>query len=125
MKGRLHGHTVALSDAAITVLKSMPGGVKTQGPVFPVLCGRKSEDLKPLSRHGMRDLMVAMGYEGLASPHTLRHTFRTWAAAQARFNPAVCEAVLAHIEGKKMELTYNLTHQHENYLEHRFEVMEA
>jgi integrase len=127
MKGRHAGHTVALSDAAINVLKSMPGGVKKQGLVFPVQRGRKGDlhEIQGLSRYAMRDLMVRMGYNGLASPHTLRHSFRTWAAAQQRFNPAVCEAVLAHIEGTKMELTYNLTHQHENYLEHRFEVMEA
>ena len=125
MKGGMFAHTVALSSAAIELLQSMPGGVKKKGYIFPNVKGPRHSRGSPLGERAMYDLMMCMGFKDEASPHGMRKSFGTWAAAELRFHPAVVEAVLAHIEGTRLENTYRDVELHRNYLERRFEVMEA
>jgi len=91
-KTRSEPHQVVLTPPMLAILaKVMPRKLDNNSLVFP---GRAAG--KPLGEAVMRHLMVEMGYRGLASPHGLRRSFKTWASEQTRFNRLEVELALAH-----------------------------
>jgi integrase len=69
--------------------------------VFP---GRKPG--RPLGQHVMKTLMRAMGYNGVATAHGFRSTFKDWATEQTDFRTEAIELALAHAVGNKVEEAY-------------------
>jgi integrase len=91
-KTRSEPHQVVLTPPMLTILaKVMPRKLDDNSLVFP---GRAAG--KPIGDAVMRHLMNEMGYRGLASPHGLRRSFKTWASEQTRFNRLEVELALAH-----------------------------
>jgi integrase len=104
-------HRVPLSEAAIEILKRLPGG---DGPVFP---GRRAGSFLPslamrtlLHRTGRRDLTV----------HGFRSCFKDW-ASETGWAADVSEASLAHTIGNKTVAAY----QRGDLLERRRSLLEA
>jgi integrase len=95
-------HVVPLSDAAMTVLAQMQ---RHRDPatdyVFP---GAKRGTV--LSDATLRYLIAAMGYQGIATTHGMRSTFKTWAEEVGSFDTLVVEAALAHAK-KGMAAPYH------------------
>jgi integrase len=91
-------HTVPLTDTAIAILKKMQTA-QTSAYIFPGPSGDK-----PLSTGGMERVLDRMGVK--VTVHGFRSTFRTWAAEQTTFPPAVCEMALAHDLRTDVEASY-------------------
>jgi integrase len=90
-------HRVPLSDAAMTVLQSLP---RQEGGdlVFP---GTKGQPLSDMSLTAVvRRLKVD------AVPHGMRSSFRDWTAEHTHFPNEVAEMALAHVVGDKVEAAY-------------------
>lgn len=97
-------HRVALSSAAIDILKKLDGerDKYTGKPEF-VFGGRKKG--KPLSNMAMLALLRRMNRRDI-TVHGFRSTFRDWAAEQTNFPREVAEAALAHAVEDKVEAAY-------------------
>jgi integrase len=89
-------HRVALSSAAIELLKRLP---QTREYVFPG--GRQAH----LSHAAMPALLARMGRSSI-TPHGFRSSFATWAREQTLFQREVIEAALAHNVGDATERAY-------------------
>jgi len=105
-------HRVALSNAAVDLLKSLPQEGKY---VFP---GPRSG--KSLSNMAMLMLLRGLRNDG-STVHGFRSSFRDWAAEQTDVPREVVEACLAHAIGDEAELAYKRT----DFLEKRRALMEA
>lgn len=90
-------HRVALNDAAVELLKSLP---RAGEYVFP-----GANRGEPLSNMAMLMLLRRMKIEG-ATVHGFRSSFSDWAAEQTGFPREVREAALAHANGDKTEAAY-------------------
>lgn len=105
-------HVVPLSKAAVTMLDILPG----TGLLFP-----NEETGEPLSENAMRELLIRMGYEGRASAHGFRSTFKDWASEETDYDNIVSEMALAHKIKDKTEAAY----RRGKLLEKRRRLMEA
>lgn len=114
-------HFVALSPAAVALLKAQPR-IEGEALVFP---GRKVG--KPLSDMALSVLMKRMGVMGIdgdgnvkpAVPHGLRTTFRVWVSECTEYKESLADAALSHAKGDPVESAYNRT----DYLEQRRPMM--
>lgn len=91
-------HRVALSSAAIAVLKEMAG----KDPVF-VFPGARAKH--SISNMAMLKLLARMKRSDL-TVHGFRSSFRDWAAERTNFPREVAEMALAHAIGDKVEAAY-------------------
>jgi integrase len=95
-------HRVALNEPALAVLREVAQRKRGEDDfVFP---GRKPG--RPLSQHVMKTLMRYMGYNGIATAHGFRSTFKDWATEQTDFSTETIELALAHAVGNKVEAAY-------------------
>jgi integrase len=105
-------HRVALSNTAVTLLKTLP---RTSAYVFP----------GPRSGQGLSNMAMLMLLRGLRDDkptvHGFRSSFRDWAAEQTDVPREVVEACLAHAVGDGAELAYKRT----DFLEKRRALMET
>jgi integrase len=103
-------HRVALSDAALDLLRGLP----RKGPlVFP---GKTLSRL--LSIAAMRECLKGLRPDG-STVHGFRSSFATWAAEQTSHPSEVVEASLSHATGDAVELAYKRT----DYLAKRMALM--
>jgi integrase len=91
-------HRVALSTAAIAVLKRM-AEVRNGDQIFP------GDRRDRLSNMAMEMLLRRMAREDI-TVHGFRSTFRDWAAERTDFPREVAEMALAHAVGNKVEAAY-------------------
>jgi len=89
-------HRVILNEPALAILREV-AWLKSSDDDF-VFPGRKPG--QPLSQHVMKTLMRAMGYNGLATAHGFRSTFKDWATEMTDFRTEAIELALAHAVGK-------------------------
>lgn len=95
-------HSVALSDAAVKLLRALPRGGSDF--VFPGI--KKRSHINPESARKL--LQVDMKRVD-ATTHGFRSSFRDWAAEQTSFPPEVVEMALAHALKDKTEAAYKRT----------------
>jgi integrase len=89
---------VALPDLAVELLS----GIKPiSNYIFP---GRKRG--KPLSNGAMLSLLKRMGFNGIATVHGFRSTFRDYIGEATQLDPIVAEHCLAHQVGNATERAY-------------------
>src|SRR5262249_52443478 len=93
-------HRVPLSDAALSLLRSMRQHRREDDFVFP---GPKVG--RALSNMALLSVLGRLGCDEL-TVHGFRSTFRTWAAEATDFPHEVAEAALAHVVGNKVEAAY-------------------
>lgn len=98
-------HRVPLSDAALTILWSLPR-IAGNPYVFP-----GARHGRPVSTMAMLQQMRGMGYgvggdRGNAVPHGFRSAFRDWSGEVSSFPRDVCEMALAHVIENKVEAAY-------------------
>ncbi len=107
-------HRVALSGAAISLLKALPR-FKGNDLVFPAARGGALSDMTlSATMKRIHDADVANGKQGFvdrvsrrpAVPHGLRSTFRDWAAERTSYPSEMAEIALAHTIGNKVEAAY-------------------
>jgi integrase len=97
-RGEMEHFRVALSDAAIDVLRGLGQG-EDDDLVFPAPKGG------PLSDMSLSAVMRRMKVD--ATPHgTARSTFKDWAAERTSYDNMLSEAALAHVNGCKVEQSY-------------------
>ena len=87
-------HRVALSDAALSILASIPRSGKTATRPFPI---GSTAMLELVKRH--------MGRAGV-TPHGFRATFSTWVTEQTDAPTEIRELALAHVSGDKVAAAY-------------------
>jgi integrase len=93
-------HSVALSDRAAAILKSLPKGSGDEY-IF-----RRADGVSALRSKALLDLMrTRLGLT--VTVHGFRAAFSTWAAERTNFPRPVVEAALAHAKGDKVEAAYN------------------
>lgn len=107
-------HRVALSADAVKLLKSLPR-LAGDGPDSDLVFWSSRSGV--LSDMTLTAVLKRMGVAVTA--HGFRSTFRTWAAERTAFPREVCEAALAHVNGDKVEATY----QRSDLFEKRRELM--
>lgn len=90
-------HRVPLSDAAVSLLESLPR-VKGVNYVFPAPRGGQLSDMTLTA--------VLRRLEVPAVPHGFRSTFRDWAAERTNYPREAAEMALAHAIGDKVEAAY-------------------
>jgi integrase len=74
-------HRVALNEPTLAILREVAWLRSSDDDfVFP---GRKPG--RPLGQHVMKTLMRAMGYNGIATAHGFRSTFKDWATEQTEW----------------------------------------
>jgi len=107
-------HRVALSDAAIALLESMP---RLDGCeyIFP-----GSKQTRPMSDMTLTAVLRRMGRDDI-TVHGFRSTFRDWAAEATNFPHELAEMALAHAVSNKVEAAY----RRGDMLEKRFAMMNA
>lgn len=112
-------HRVALSGAAVDLLRALP---RLEGTdlVFP---GMKLG--RPLSDMALTVLMRQMDFKDAAGrvavPHGCRSTFRDWVAERTNYPADLAEMALAHAIGDKTEAAYRRL----DMIERRREMMDA
>lgn len=94
-------HVVALSPAAVALLKAMPIIENEGGLIFPNPAG------KPLSDVALSKILQLRAPG--ATVHGWRSTFRDWAAERTNVQGEVAEAALAHVVTGKVEAAYKRT----------------
>ena len=109
MKARME-HRVALSDAAVALLRELPRFAGSAF-VFPAArggslsdaalsaCMKRVHEARP---GGYRDCRSGR----LAVPHGIRSTFRDWAAERTHWPREMAELALAHAVGSEVERAY-------------------
>ncbi len=107
-------HRVALSDAAIAVLKSMTR-VDGWEYIFP-----GARQTRPMSDMTLMAVLRRMGRDDI-TVHGFRSTFRDWAAEATNFPHELAEMALAHAVSNKVEAAY----RRGDMLEKRFTMMNA
>jgi integrase len=107
-------HRVALSAAAVQLLKRLP---TEDGNDFVFIGPRPASGL---SSAILMQTLRRMGHDDV-SVHGMRSVFREWAAEQTNFPREVCELALAHKVGDKVERAY----QRGDLLKKRFLLAEA
>lgn len=107
-------HRVPLSDAAVTLLRSLPR-LDDNEHVFP-----SERSRRPLSDMTLTAVLRRMGH-GELTVHGFRSTFRVWAAERTNFPREVCEQALAHQLPDKVEAAY----QRSDLFDKRRKLMEA
>jgi integrase len=90
-------HRVALSGAAVALLKALP---RDGDYVFP---GPTPD--RPQHHLSMRLVLKSLGRDSITI-HGFRSTFRDWAAEQTNFPRELAEMALAHAVGDKVEAAY-------------------
>ena len=90
-------HRVPLSEAAVTLLRSLPRIAGTD-LVFPAPRGGQLSDMSLVA--------VTRRMEVKAVPHGFRSTFRDWCAERTNYPREVAEMALAHAIGDKVEAAY-------------------
>lgn len=107
-------HRVALSDAAIALLKSM---TRVDGCeyIFP-----GARQTRPLSDMTLTAVLRRMGRDDI-TVHGFRSTFRDWAAEATNFPHELAEMALAHAVSNKVEAAY----RRGDMLEKRLAMMNA
>ena len=111
MKGRRE-HIVALSDAAIAVLRRAEA-IRKSDIVFPGRSGAA------IAEKAAGRVLETAGIK--ATPHGFRTSFRTWAAERSNAPGAVAEMALAHQVGNTVERSY----QRSSLLDRRRDLMNA
>ena len=95
-------HRVALNEPALAVLREVSWLKRSEDEfVFPGL-----EPGKPIGQHVMKTLLRLMGYNGIATTHGFRSSFKDWATEQTDFSTEAIELALAHTVGNKVEAAY-------------------
>jgi integrase len=95
-------HRVALNGPALAVLREVAWLKRSEDDfVFPGI-----EPGKPIGQHVMKTLMNLMDYNGIASTHGFRSSFKDWATEQTDFSTEAIELALAHTVGNKVEAAY-------------------
>lgn len=114
-------HAVPLSDAAITLLRSLPRTVGNDYVFTGTLVG------KPVGETALNDMITKnrnrgglLELAGEATQHGMRASFRTWAKAR-KFNDDAAELCLAHTIGTKTTRSYD----REAMMADRAEIMQA
>jgi integrase len=102
MKARRE-HRVALSEAAVAILRTMEKLRATEAPDAYVFPGR--ERSRPLSIMSMPMLLRRMNHADL-TVHGFRSCFRDWVGETTAHPREVVEAALAHRTGDKVEQAY-------------------
>jgi integrase len=97
MKSRLP-HRVPLSEAAITLLKNLPGDKSPDSFVFTRAGGRA------LAKDSLERALARI-HPGI-TVHGMRSSFRDWCSERTSFSYEVCERALAHITGNKSSRAY-------------------
>lgn len=97
-------HRVPLNDAMKAILKAVtpPDGKTPDDWIFPSLFRRG----RPLSTAAMERVLDDMGFQGKATVHGFRSSFRDWAGDCTNFERDVIEAALAHQVGSEVERAY-------------------
>jgi integrase len=90
-------HRVPLSTAALRLLRSLPGALKTD-LVFPAPRGGVLSDMTLTAVMRRMDVAVV--------PHGFRSTFRDWASERTHYPHEAQEMALAHAIGDKVEAAY-------------------
>lgn len=104
-------HRVSLSDAAVSLLKSLPH----RGDYVFAAHGPK----QPLSNMAMLQYLRGLRGRKGETVHGFRSGFSTWAAEQTDHPREIVEASLAHEIGNAVELAYKRT----DYLAKRARLM--
>ncbi|MXY80148.1 MAG: site-specific integrase, partial [Chloroflexi bacterium] len=91
-------HRVPLSDRALEVLDEARELAAAEGWVFPSPRGRA------MHQRYLSELMRTLAVD--AVPHGFRSSFRDWAAECTDAPREVCELVLAHVSGDRVEAAY-------------------
>ena len=95
-------HRVALNEPALAILREVAWLKRSDDDfVFPGL-----KPGKPTGQHVMKTLMRDMGYNGIATTHGFRSSFKDWATEQTDFPTEPIELALAHAVGNKVEAAY-------------------
>jgi len=95
-------HRVALNEPALAILRELTWLKSSEDDlVFP---GRKTG--RPLGQHVMKTLMRDMGFNGIATAHGFRSSFKDWATERTNFSTEAIELALAHAVGNKVEAAY-------------------
>jgi integrase len=95
-------HRVPLNEPALAVLREVAWLKRSEDEfVFPGI-----KPGKPIGQHVMKTLMNYMGYNGIASIHGFRSSFKDWATEQTDFSTEAIELALAHAVGNKVEAAY-------------------
>ena len=124
MKARKE-HRVPLTEAAVTLLRSLPK-MKGSGFVFPAPRGGQLSDMalsacmKRIS-HAQPARYLDPRSGRPAVPHGLRSSFRDWAAERTEYPSDMAEIALAHKVGSDVERAY----RRGDMLEKRRAMMEA
>lgn len=105
-------HRVALSSAAIALLRALPQ-CKPDELIFPAPKGGTLSDMTLTA--------VCRRMKVDAVPHGFRATFRTWAAERTNFPREVVEAALAHVIESEVERAY----QRSDLFDKRTRLMQA
>ena len=88
-------HRVVLNEPAPAILREVAWLKNSEDDfVFP---GRKPG--RPLGQHVMKTMMRDMGYNGVATAHGFRSSFKDWATEQTEFSTEIVELALAHAIG--------------------------
>lgn len=112
-------HRVALSGAALELLKSLPR-VEGSDLVFPGMKqGRSLSDMTLTAL--MRQMAFKDAAGRVAVPHGCRSTFRDWVAERTNYPADLAEMALAHVIGNKTEAAY----RRQDMIERRREMMDA
>lgn len=107
-------HRVALSDAAIELLDSMPR-VDGCEYIFP-----GARQIRPMSDMTLTAVLRRMDRDDI-TVHGFRSTFRDWSAEATNFPHELAEMALAHAVSNKVEAAY----RRGDMLEKRFAMMNA
>src|SRR5262249_20675585 len=92
-------HRVALNEPTLAILREVAWLKSSEDDfVFP---GRKPG--RPLGQHVMKTLMRDMGYNGIATAHGFRSSFKDWAHEQTEVSTESIELALAQALGNKGE----------------------
>src|SRR5262249_16380914 len=95
-------HRVPLNEGALAGLRAeAPLQTSDEDFIFPGL-----KPGQPLSQHVMKTLMRDMGYNGTATAHGFRASFKTWATEQTDFPYEAIELALSHKIGGRLEAAY-------------------
>lgn len=99
--GKKRAHRVPLSEAALAVLEAV--GFADLAPGALVFPGPKGGQF---SENALQNVLIDMGWQGRATVHGFRSTFRDWAGETTNFQRETIEAALAHRLGNDTELAY-------------------
>ena len=108
-------HLIPLPHQAVTLLKGMHTLSGTKKHVFP----HRDDKTKPMVTASFRQMLNALGWAGIFSPHATRTTGSTH-LNEMGYSPDWIERQLAHEEPNAVRRTYN----HADYLSNRREMMQ-